>query len=548
MADPVTLDGRTTLQGGSQPVTVMNGAASPVPVTAISGALPAGAATESQQIATNTVLGQTGDAAVVTNIAGTISAKLRGLVAIFADVWDAINHHLQVSTVQEVIADNNNSSTTNLTAVNGYTFTGTGTSTLGIVGIQVSLFANQNCIVYVEQSPDNINWDIIDPFYYTASKTNFGVTVQAINSYVRVRVTTNSATTTTFRLQTCLCPMVEAVPRTLDPQGYFKVSLQGDGFGNGPAQFTPNQELLISPRYRLVGSQFEGATLDTNFWTTSVSTGTVALSGSNVTITSGTANGHYARLYSNRRARFVSGATNKFRCHMRLGDTGTANVKRRWGIAYGAAMPTITDGAYFELDGTTFSVVTLKTGGEARVSSGSFNGQYGYTYAVTTSNTTWEILYGNGNVQFIVNGILLHKVTASAATWSDTMHFHVWMDVSNSGASATVSFYTRTAHIATLGNMLTQPTSYYFASGTTAGVNLKLGPGNIHTVIVNNVANNAVITLSDSTTAATPAIWVHTAGAASTAAYALDFQGAPFYTGLRLTVASFNASVTVIYE
>lgn len=56
---------------------------------------------------------------------------------------------------QDVIADPNNSSTTNLEqAVNSRTFTGTKTSTLGIAGIQVSLFANQNCIIKVEQSPE----------------------------------------------------------------------------------------------------------------------------------------------------------------------------------------------------------------------------------------------------------------------------------------------------------------------------------------------------------------------------------------------------------
>lgn len=40
--------------------------------------------------------GNTADAAVTTNAAGTVSAKLRGLVAILADVWDSTNHWLKV--------------------------------------------------------------------------------------------------------------------------------------------------------------------------------------------------------------------------------------------------------------------------------------------------------------------------------------------------------------------------------------------------------------------------------------------------------------------
>jgi len=480
---------------------------------------------------------------VTANLSATDNAILDDILS------NQTNGTQQAKIVQDVTADPNNSSTANLAAGNTYTFTGTASSTLGIVGIQVNLFADKNCIIKVQQSQDGTNWDISDAAYYTANE-NFGRTIQATASYVRVVVTTMSETTTKFRLQTALCPMVEAVPRTLDNYGNFKVSLQGDSFGNGPATFTPNQELNISPRYRLVGAQFEGAAVDSNFWTTATSTGTVTQAGTNVTITSGTANGHYARLYTNRRARFVTGATNKFRCHMRLADTGTANVKRRWGIAVPASWATFAnaDGAWFQLDGTTFSVVASINGVETTVSSGSFNGQLGYTYSVTVNNTVWEILYTNGGVSFIVGGVLLHKITASTATWTNTMDFHAFLDVTNSGNSAAVAFYSRTAHISRLGQLVTQPQYYYFASGTTAGVNLKLGAGNLHSLIVNGATNNATITLADSTSGATPAIFVHTAGATTTGISSIDFKGVPFSSGLRLIVASANASVTVIYE
>ena len=74
----------------------------------------------------------------------------------------------------------------------GYAFTGTATSTLGVVGIQVSLYADKNCIVSVQQSPDATpHWDIVDNYNYYAGR-NFGITVQAVSSYVRVVVTTAS--------------------------------------------------------------------------------------------------------------------------------------------------------------------------------------------------------------------------------------------------------------------------------------------------------------------------------------------------------------------
>lgn len=44
-------------------------------------------------------IGATTDAAVTTNAAGTLSAKLRGLVAIFADIWNAVAHSMRVTMV-----------------------------------------------------------------------------------------------------------------------------------------------------------------------------------------------------------------------------------------------------------------------------------------------------------------------------------------------------------------------------------------------------------------------------------------------------------------
>lgn len=50
--------------------------------------------------------GSTTDAAVTTNATGTLSSKLRGLVAILADVWDSTNHWLKTNgVVQGALVD-----------------------------------------------------------------------------------------------------------------------------------------------------------------------------------------------------------------------------------------------------------------------------------------------------------------------------------------------------------------------------------------------------------------------------------------------------------
>lgn len=133
------------------------------------------------------------------------------------------------SIIQAAVVDSNNSSTANLTS--GSSFTGTATSTSGASGIQVTLSADQNCMVCVEQSPDGTNWDIIDCFNYYYTINNFGITVQSVNAYVRVVVTNiDESTTTYFRLQTVLCPIVPSLPRSLDENGNLKVGIKSLAF------------------------------------------------------------------------------------------------------------------------------------------------------------------------------------------------------------------------------------------------------------------------------------------------------------------------------
>lgn len=341
--------------------------------------------------------------------------------------------------------------------------------------------------------------------------------------------------------------MVDAVPRTLDENGHFKVSVKKDQYDNGPMRFSMQEDLIVAGRTRLIGAQFDGSALDTNFWTAAVSTGTVGQSNGNVTITSGTADTHYARLYSNRRARYVTGEANSLRLNLRIPDTGTANVRRRWGIAWGATMPTITDGAFFQLDGETFSVVLLKGGSATTVSSGSFNGRYGYTLAPGTSNRTYRIVWNNAKVKFIVDSKLLHTFTASTTTWANTIHHHIWIEAYNSGNSAAVPMYTRNAGIHRHGPLTTQSTSYYLA-GQNAGVVLKYGPGILHGITVGGVVNNSAITLYDNTTNSGTILWASGAMPAGTQPFSLDMFDKPFNIGLTLVVATANCNIAVAYE
>jgi hypothetical protein len=154
--------------------------------------------------------------------AGPVSVRLvfSGATAGLLPGFTAIQQNVTVSLY--------NNSTANLAA--GASFTGTTESTLGVAGIQVNFKADQPFTLQVQQSIDGTNWDIVDSFQLPAS-VGWATTVQATASYFRLVVTNiGGATTTYLRLQTALCPTVEAVPRALGPSGGLKVEA---GVGSG---------------------------------------------------------------------------------------------------------------------------------------------------------------------------------------------------------------------------------------------------------------------------------------------------------------------------
>jgi hypothetical protein len=517
---------------------------------------------------------------------------------------------------QAVQADANNTSVANLSA--GAYFIGLPTSTLGIVGIQVSMKTDQNCTVFIQQAlgtvtgvgtvtttnPGSVGtitgvgtkflrdfavgdqifiageathyiatitsdtvmtatavfttvagaaytfypWDITDIYNYYAIEP-FGITVQAINSYVRIKVVNFSASTTAyFRLQTCLCPIVEAVPRSLDVNGNFKIGSITDKF-NFNSYNTPQGETRSVVPIRLVGAQFDlngnSGVVDTNFWTPVVDAtaqpGTIVQANGAVTLNSGTNAAAYSKLYSVRRARYIGGHSLRFRSNIRLGDTGTADNTRRWGIAYGATMPTITDGAWFQVSGTTFSIVTMLGTTPTVVSSGSFNGNLGASFSLTTNVTIYEIYWTNAAVYFVIGGLLLHKVNALTSTWAATMSPYVYMDNVNSNTlGGSVSMIVRNAVIHRLGPETSAP-RYFYQHGANTGQVLKYGPGRLHRVVVNS-NTGTTITLYDATSA-TNTLALINPNQITTLEYNIDF-----YNGLYLVSVGSTIDATIVYE
>jgi len=342
---------------------------------------------------------------------------------------------------QNVKISSGNSSTVNLTSSG--IFTGVSDSTLGVNAIQVSLYTDQKCIVYVEQSPNGTNWDICDEYDYNENE-NFGITVQAVNSYVRVRVTNtnSSAATSFFRLQTALCPIVEALPRSLDDHGNLKVSINSikDEYGF-EAECSPMNQLRVTQVYKLIGGVGSGSQVDPNFWSATLANGgTVVESSGEVRIRTNTTLNGSAIINSNRNARYVVGAANYF---IGVGhtDSGISGNVRRWGVF------SSTNGAFYEINGTSFRCVTRNNSTDIITSSGYFNGDLGSSYSIGTSIHTYEIYYTTTQVWFSVDGNLLHTTSASTTPWTTNIHLPIRAENTNTGITTDISLYIRGAKL-----------------------------------------------------------------------------------------------------
>lgn len=450
---------------------------------------------------------------------------------------------------QNVAASTLNSSNANLSAL--ATFTGTAESTLGIAGIQVSLYTTQNCTVYVDQSPDGINWDLVDSYNYryrSVTDHNFGITVQAVSSYFRVRVTNISATiaTTIFRLQTALCPIVEAVPRSLSAEGNLKVGVYEieDEQGN-KVKISPNGALKISKVVRLVGASFSGTTIDTNFWTsTTAAGGTGVQTGGQFEMRTNTTPNGASSLLSTRSARYINGVPNYCRIQADYGGAGVANNTKRWGCFTGTA-GSPTNGAMFELIDGLQTLAVYKAGAPDRISNGLFNGDYGATLnEIPAGLQTFEIIYNNRYIYFYFNNVLVHKYEAASATWSDTLSLPCRAENYNTSGSATdTSLKIRSFVIMRYGEAESRPHWKYY-HGANTGV-LKYGAGTLHKVTVNQTANGSQVYLYDALSATNPIALLTFTGTGQQASlqYGLDF-----YTGLYVAVANANTDVTIVYE
>ena len=384
---------------------------------------------------------------------------------------------------------------------------------------------------------------------------------------------------------------------------------------NNSVQVDMYNALKVEEATRMCGTVWDGTTIDTSFWTTSlVSGGTAVIAANTLNLrTNTTANGA-SNIFANRFARYIPSSASEFGGTIRISDAGTVNNKRRWGALNGsnylitissatvvagdiytnngqqfevkisgtvtslnafgtgnpgagaqtytkvlgsgpatltgsafAAQAIPTDGFFFQLNGTTFSIGYLKNGSETLVDNGSFNGEIGATYTLTANFTKYKILYSNSKVVFYVGGLILHTLTMTTTPLTGTLTLTVGIHNVNSGGITTdLHLEARNCSISRLGKVSTLT---YYKNITTAGTyTLKLGGGLLHNVLTNNQnLNVGTAIIYDGVVAAGNII--ATIGILknnTVAANGVTFD-VPFFQGLTI-VTDQAQNLTIIYE
>lgn len=313
-----------------------------------------------------------------------------------------------------------------------------------------------------------------------------------------------------------------------------------DEYGN-VLEFSPDGEIRIVPTYKLAGATFNGNIIDPNYWiAVSGVSGSLVQSQSQLTLSTSTVANNAVSLQSKVTARFVSDQILICRSYIRCPDTGTANNVRRWGAF------TSNDGAFFELTGSTFRIVTRKAGSDIQIPSGSFNGTIS-SFTIDTNAHIYEIYWDEEHVIYSIDGRLAHTVTALTASWTSQLGLPVRVENSNSANSTSnVSIQVNSAMISRLGQPQSQPISN-FQNGTVTAT-LKYGPGNLHGLVIAGIVNNSVVTLYDGFSATGSILWTSGAMAANSVPFGLNFFNAPFSSGLTIGISGANANCTTIYE
>ena len=304
-------------------------------------------------------------------------------------------------------------------------------------------------------------------------------------------------------------------------------------------EITPYGELHTIEPVRISGGVFNDSVLDSSFFTaTNANGGTATVTNTVLTVaTNTTANGS-SQVQTVQAARFVGGTSNRFYGRIYLGDTGTANNIREWGMRG----PGATNGIYFKLNGTAALVgATANAGTET-------------TYALAlpagfsvTSLHLYEIDYNSGIVYFVIDGQVVYTLTATAPYLGNIQLFPFISNVNSGGSTTNLSAFCVDLTAYRLGKVSSQ--AIYGTVTTAATYIFKRGPGKLRAIIVGTPTSSAsTLTVYDNTSATgTPILVVNGPAQANPVTLSMGNDGVDLSTGLTV-VSTGTWSAMFVFE
>lgn len=314
-------------------------------------------------------------------------------------------------------------------------------------------------------------------------------------------------------------------------------------------QVTPIKELRVVSGHRLVGSTFINGFFDYNFWSSgTITNGTISVSSGSLHLfaSSGTQTNGASYVQSIRTARFVSGSANEFRGVVRISTSipsvGTNDM--RWGLSdanSATALP--SNGFYFRYSNGAFYVGYRLAGVETNISTSQFNGSIP---TITSNYTRYQIIYTNLGASFYVNDYLVHKISPTDASLTETVNFKARaQNINSNGANDQNVLEAKVLTILRLGSESTTPIKKYI--GTAGSYLLKFGPGFFHHISVNDPGiTGSSVSVYDSTSA----VSANTIAVLNTAKTSIGsvMYDCPFDNGLFIVTSGTFGNITIVYE
>jgi len=317
-----------------------------------------------------------------------------------------------------------------------------------------------------------------------------------------------------------------------------------DGYGN-EVEATMLNQLKVAESNRLAGGVFnvinDGDNPDSNYYLVSTQIGgaTATVTSSTLTVATTTTTGSAREVTTNSVARYMGANSNYYRGVLKL-NAGAVNNVRRIGASNGNNP---TTGLFFQLNGTSFQIVSRKGNTDIPINNGSFNGdgtKVNQSYSLDTLYHTFEIYYTNKRKMFVIDGTPIHTIVNTTTKACDTLHLKPYLSNINTGVGSVCTIDCDVMTISRLGVISSQPKAVNLTSGSTL---LKIGPGFLHQIDINSL-DSKIITVYDGTSNAGTTIGIVDTNKANIGPILTNI---PFNNGLYITLSG-ATNITIVYE